>query len=247
MMPGYATSSLERGYARLLGISPMCFHGSDMVLVESRRRDDPEWANWVMPIWLLKLHTTTICSVAPAHVDIAHQLINHLASWPILSPELLAIAQKVTPGADWRQREILAYRQPIPPPCQPGHHPEWLTPAAPGGAWHLSNFDGGTWVIRNRERQIVTHASIKDKGEIQEIATDTDPAYRRRGLAQAVVVAAVATILTRHKAPIFIPDTLDNQASYALARATGFEKVGEMMFWEYELPNWPGFPTATRR
>jgi hypothetical protein len=48
------------------------------------------------------------------------------------------------------------------------------------------------------------------------------------------VKGVVSDILSRDRVPVYVPDTLTNAGSYALARSLGFQKAGEMLLWEVE-------------
>lgn len=96
-----------------------------------------------------------------------------------------------------------------------------------------------TYVVLDQNNRIISCAGIKDHGQINEIAVATGAAYRGQGMGKAVVKRAVADILSRDRLPVYVPDALTNQASYALATSCGFTKVGEMMLWEVEVPDAP--------
>lgn len=98
----------------------------------------------------------------------------------------------------------------------------------------LGNFLIGTYAIFDQDNQIVSCAGIKDHGFINEIAVGTEPEHRKKGMGKAVVACAVADILSRDRIPVYVPDSLTNDGSYALARSLGFEKIGEMMLWEIQ-------------
>ena len=69
----------------------------------------------------------------------------------------------------------------------------------------LDVFDGGVFAILENDR-VASHAGIKDKGLIQEIAVGTEPEFQRRGFGKAVVAAAIRHILAQGKVVVYIPD-----------------------------------------
>jgi RimJ/RimL family protein N-acetyltransferase len=236
---------LKQGYAHLLDAPVAAFESSGLTFIETGRRELPEWANWVIPLWLLDLGPAVICSVAPPYAAVAKTLVESLKANTLLSPEMAHRARQLINAEGWQQREILFFPGQDPPPIfSPAHiwpYPvEKLKPGAAGDAL-LKAFDGTVFVIRNWEEQIVAHAGIKNKGILREIAISVESVYRCKGMGTAVVAEAVTEILAEEKVPVFIPDRLTNTASYALARSLGFAKVGEMLFWEYEQPGWEGF------
>lgn len=241
----HVAQKLKQGYAHLLAAPVAAFESPGLTFVETGKRELPEWANWVIPLWLLSIGPAVICSVAPSHTAVAQTLIESLKSETLLSPKMADKARQLINAEGWRQREILYFPGQEPPPIfGPDHirlYPvEKLKPGAAGDTL-LKAFDGPVFVIRNQAGEIAAHAGIKKKGILREIAVGVEPVYRRKGMGAAVVTEAVTEILAQAKVPIFIPDRLTNTASYALARSLGFAKAGEMLFWEYEQPGWQGF------
>lgn len=238
---------LKQGYARLLDTSVERFAAPGFHFVVTPKRDLPEWANWVHPIWFMKIDDTVICSVSPAYAVRTKQIVVDVAIDTLLSAELLIQVHSITKEQgsvhpEWVQCELLYYPHAYPPDSPSGYLVECLQPSDERSKYFLRNFDGGGYGIRAEDGSIAAHACIKDKGLLQEIAVGTEPAYQRRGMGKAVVAAAVAQILQQGKVPVYWPDSLQNAASYKLAYALGFQKAGEMLFCCYAQSDWVGFP-----
>lgn len=232
---------LKQGYAHLLDVPVEAFETTGLTFIETKMRELPEWANWVMPLWLLCIGSAIICSVAPQYTAVAKTIIESIKTKNLLSPKMLREAHNLIDLEGWQQREIFFYPCQQPPSFVSPYQVEKLKPGTRGDNF-LKGFDGGVFVIRNQGGEIASHAGIKNKGMLNEIAVGTEPAYQRKGMGQAVVAKAVVEIITQDRVPVFIPDKLSNTVSYALARSMSFEKVGEMLFWEYEQSDWKGFP-----
>ncbi|MBX3010080.1 MAG: GNAT family N-acetyltransferase [Caldilineaceae bacterium] len=241
---------LRQGYATLLGVAVERLTMPGIHLVVTPVREQPEWANWVHPIWFFKLADTIVCSASPAYVAAAQQLIDQMRPETFLDSQWMDFAASVT-GAqgpadlEWVQCELLYYPNIEPPKVASDHPVEKLQPTDARSSYFLRNFDGGGYGIRTADGTIAAHACIKDKGLLQEIAVGTELAYRQRGMGKAVVAAAVAQICQQGKVPVYWPDSLTNAASYQLAYSLGFQKVAEMFFCCYAQPDWPGFPLET--
>lgn len=130
--------------------------------------------------------------------------------------------------------EILYYPYDAPPADDPKHRVCKLYREHPEYQKYSQEFSGGTYVICNPDNQIVSWAGIKDHGAINEIAVGTAPEHRKKGMGKAVVACAVVDILSHGRVPVYVPDAITNQGSYALARSLGFEKIGEMLLWEIQ-------------
>jgi len=237
---------LKRGYSKLLGVDPQVFGRPGFVLVETVLREQPEWANWILPLWLFKLQSTVICSVAPRYAARARAAFAEWQPPSLLTPEALAPARWVidAPPADtleWVQAELLYYPHAEPPQQSETHHVEQLHAGAEGSERLLRTFDGGIFAVRAPDGTLAAHAAIKNKGILRELAVGTDEPYRRTGMGKAVVSHAVAHIVGAGQVAVYWPDSLSNRASYALASSVGFEKVAEMCFCCYPEPDWPGF------
>lgn len=240
--PPSILQKLKLGYAHLLDISAEVMDKPGFTLIETSLRDRPEWANWVHPIWLFAIGLTLVCSVSPHYVKRAEIAFGSLPANVLLSAETLALARTVLDdrtarGKEWVQCEVLFYPHRQPPNLASPYQVEKLQPDSDRASRFLRGFDGGVFGIRFENDYIAAHAGIKNKGLLQEIAVGVEEGYRQRGLGKAVVAHAVAAILVQDKVPVYWPDSVKNTASYALAYSLGFEKVAEMCFCCYELPN----------
>ncbi len=238
---------LKQGYAHLLDVLEECFDRPGFTLIETPARDRPEWANWVTPIWVVSLGSGAVCSVSPRYKELAKTIFETATPNDLLSPTLLKKAYSLMNKAGWGQREILFYASQKPLPCITPSQVEQLHSSEKKAHGLLKSFDGGVYAIRNHEGDIISWAGIKNKGIINEIAVETQPDYQQHGMGKAVVAEAVNDIITRGNIPVYIPDTLDNAASYALARSLDFQKIGNEVYWEYTLQNWKGFPLNVRK
>lgn len=235
---------LKQGYAHLLDVPVEYLGRPGFTLVKTARREAPEWANWVMPVWLMSIGAGVVCSVSPQLADRANEVFGALKIEALLTPQLLEEAYRLIDAEGWRQREVYFYPRQQPPTVRTLHQVQGLRSGDRYAERFLSTFDGGVRVILDQGGEIASYAGIKNKGLINEIAVGTEPTYQRREMGKAVVTEAVTHILRKGKVPVFVPSTVTNTASYALARSLGFEKAGEMLFWEYELSDWQGFSSG---
>jgi hypothetical protein len=241
---------LKQGYGYLLDVSADALDNSGFTFVETAWRDQPEWANWVFPVWLFSINSSLICSVSPHYAQLARGAFEALPVEALLKPEILALARTVIDdkpgsGIEWVQCELLFYPHTQPPELEFPYPVEKLQPVDEPARAFIRGFDGGVYGIRVEKNFIAAHAGIKNKELIQEIAVGVEPGYQQRGMGKAVVAYAIADILRQGKVPVYWPDSLENKASYALADSLGFQKVATMLFCAYELPNWQGFPVNT--
>ncbi|MEZ4863544.1 MAG: GNAT family N-acetyltransferase [Caldilineaceae bacterium] len=257
-------AQLQQGYAQMLDVSVERMRTPGLHVVVTPRRDQPEWANWVHPVWFFKLEETVVCSVSPVYATKAKAVLAAVKLASLLDTDLLTVMQQITAQQstrgqstteqsatavhpaemEWVQCELLYYPYASPPQLSSQHVVENLQPTDDNVRGLLRLFDGGVYGIRAEDGTIAAHGCIKDKGLVHEIAVGTEVAYRQRGMGKAVVAAAVAQILERGKVPVYWPDSLQNLASYRLAYALGFQKAAEMLFCCYALPDWAGFPLA---
>lgn len=238
---------LKQGYAHLLDTTVETLATPGLHWVVSPKRDQPEWANWVHPIWFFKMENSVVCSVSPTYATRTQQIMADVVMASLLDRALLTRAHLITDGQsalelEWVQCELLYYPHADPPVLRSDHAIEPLQPTDERSRRFLRNFDGGVYGLRAEDGVMAAHAFIKNKGALQEIAVGTEPAYQRRGLGKAVVAAAVAQILRQGKVPVYWPDSLQNTGSYRLAYALGLQKVAEMLFCCYAQPDWEGFP-----
>ena len=236
---------LRQGYAQLMGVPEDAFGRGGLVIEVTSARLLPEWANWMIPIWFVALGpSTTVCAVAPPCAEAVRAAPGARAMESLLRPELLDAGRQVVKEGEWTCQEILVYDSADPPEVQTPHHVRKLAPGPEEWNGYLRRFDGGVYAVCDERGGVCAHAGIKNKGTLQEIAVGVDPQFRQRGLGKAVVARAVAGILADGKLPVYVPDTLTNVGSYALATSLGLVKAGETLYWEYELPDWKGFPLA---
>lgn len=240
---------LKQGYAQLLDTTIETLTPPGLHFVVTPKRDQPEWANWVHPIWFFKIDNSVVCSVSPSYATRTQAMMAGAVMDTLLADRLLRRAQAITAeqnavALEWVRCELLYYPDADPPALSTGYPVEPLQPTDERSRAFLRNFDGGVYGIRAADGVMAAHAFIKNKGVLQEIAVGTEPAYQRRGLGRAVVAAAVARILQQGKVPVYWPDSLANVNSYRLAYAVGFQKVAEMLFCCYAQPEWSGFPLS---
>lgn len=154
----------------------------------------------------------------------------------MLSPNLLEEAQNCFGASGWQPLEILYYPHQMIPADEQRHPFTKLAPEHPEFEKFSRAFSGHTYAVLDQNKRILSWAGIKDHGNINEIAVGTEAAYRNKGMGKAVVMSAVADILSHGRVPVYVPDKLTNVSSYALAYSCGFLKGGEMMLWEVEAP-----------
>ncbi|HSH02228.1 MAG TPA: hypothetical protein VLL52_06865, partial [Anaerolineae bacterium] len=157
----------QKGYERLLGVTGGWAEGGGFVLVETERRHEPEWANWVLPIWFLRWGEMRVCSVAPDKRGVVERL------WPLVAGEegllgagLLAAARaEVGLAAEgWHGREILAYLGGEVWLDDDWGAVAWLTGDSADGYRFLNYFDGGVGVLRSEAGEVMSYVGVKDKG-----------------------------------------------------------------------------------
>jgi GNAT superfamily N-acetyltransferase len=222
------------GYAALMDVDETLFSTPGVHTVETAVRDRPEWANWLIPIWFIRINAAMVCSVSPAYREVADNTIGLLSHVSLLDPDLAPQVTALTIGGEWRQREIFVYPTKATPNATHQQEVVHLTAGhGPQAQSLLKVFDGGVFAILDNG-QVASHAGIKNKGLIQEIAVGTRPNWQKRGFGKAVVAAAVGHILTQQKVVTYVPDLLGNTASYALARSLGFAKFAETLLWDFE-------------
>jgi GNAT superfamily N-acetyltransferase len=227
-------AKLKHGYASLLGAPAAAFDQPGFRLEVLEARSQVAWGDWLQPIWAVSLFSTTLCTVAPMYAAQTASIFGALAAPSLLSPNLLDTLQGCFGPAGWQPLEILVYPS-VSILLEPTTRAVTrLDPLHPEYKKYSTEFSGGTYAVLNGEGRILAWAGIKDHGSINEIAVGTDPQHRRQGLGKAVLSWAVAEILARGRVPVYVPDALDNAASYALARSLGFEKIGEMLLWEVQ-------------
>jgi RimJ/RimL family protein N-acetyltransferase len=233
--PTDLTSKLKSGHARLISAPSDAFETPGLRFEVVEKRSQVAWGgNWFQPVWAVRLFQTTVCTVAPEYAQQARAVLAPFQDRSLLSPELLLALQNCFGSAGWQALEIFAYPHSSPPPGAPKHPVSKLAPEHPEYPAYTREFSGGTYAIFAPDGRIAAYAGVKDHGWINEIAVGTEPEHRNKGMGTAVVTRAVAAILSRARVPVYVPDDLSNQGSYALARAVGFEKVGEMLLWEVQ-------------
>lgn len=237
---------LKEGYAHLLNAPLSAFDQSGFILIETNIRDEPEWASWIQPVWLFSMGSVVICSVSPRYTAQTETMLKGILPNELLDRGILHKASSIIADKEWVQCELFFYPSLQSPKQSFPYTVEALQPGEKGAEKLLRNFDGGVYVIRNSAGQIASHAAVKNKGLIREIAVGTQPSYRRQGMGRAVVAYAIHEILAIGCVPTYWPDSLENTPSYALAQSIGFVKVAQMLFCAYERPGWPGFLTNSK-
>lgn len=163
---------LKQGYAQLLGVSAEVMDKPGVTFAVTTRRHQPEWANYVFPIWLFALADTLVCSVAPeyaapARIAFAQLAVNVLLRGETLTRAQSLIAAEPTAGREWVQCELFFYPY-LQPPALSYHGPQSRPSALGSPGWgrcHLcpGRFCGG----RARRR--------RDPGSAAETSGAPDP------------------------------------------------------------------------
>lgn len=225
-------TKLKLGYAALIGASDMAFNTPGFILEISEKRAEVAWENWYQPIWLVTIYDSTVCVVAPQYAAMAERVFGSVLPGSLLSSTFINEVQGRFGSQGWQPFEIFYYPDSQITLHRSSHQVLKLTPEHPEYRKFSEAFSGNTYVVMAPDRQILSWAGIKDHGYINEIAVGTEAGYQRKGMGKAVVAHAVADIFSRDRVPVYVPDTLSNAGSYALAESLGFEKVGEMLLWE---------------
>jgi hypothetical protein len=236
MEPGITTTKkLKSGYAGLIGAPAAAFDRNGLVFEVLERRAQGAWGgNWFQPIWAVSLGQATVCAVAPEYAGQAKSVMGSFHFDALLSPELVSAVQQCFVPGEWQALEIFYYPEASIALGELQYPVAKLSAGHPEYAAYSAEFSGGSYVILDRNQRIISCAGIKDHGAINEISVATELEYRQKGMGRAVVSRAVADILSRNCVPVYVPDALTNQGSYALARSMGFEKAGEMLLWEVQ-------------
>ncbi|MFB6135725.1 MAG: GNAT family N-acetyltransferase [Halobacteriaceae archaeon] len=229
---------LVEAYAGVLDASPSDFSRGRATVVATERRRRPYWGSWVRHVWCLAVDGAVVCSAVPrvapalreALADPPASLLDHAARSRVRG----AVGDAV-PEGEWVQREVLHYPDAAPPDpdADPDHDVDHVSPDevdAAGGVVPDAPFDGAFVVCA--DGRPVSYAGLKRHGDVVELATGTLPGYRRRGMVTAATARAVEAVLDRGSVPVYVPDSPGNEASYALAAAVGFERVGELLCHE---------------
>ena len=236
-----ALAKLKRGYAQLLDVSVRAFAVKGLVTGVTRRRESPDWADWLVPVWLMSMDGATICSVAPRFAEPVSKALKGL----VFHDPLLPLTRQILEEACGDQRfwpvELFAYLRPNPPEPPSQTRIDLLATGDPHAKQVLGDFDGEVYAVRDDQGHILAHAGIKNRGLIQEIAVLTKEPHRNQGLGKALVAHATREILARGLMPVYSPNRMDNKSSYRVVNTLGFEKVGEMLMLMYRVPSWTGF------
>jgi GNAT superfamily N-acetyltransferase len=134
---------------------------------------------------------------------------------------------------------------------QPAPLPEvgtWRRSDDPGLPSWLLPFNGAVLVATDRAGRYAAGVGIKQHNRFgHEIAVETNPDSRGRGLARALVAQAARHVLAAGAIPIYIHD-LDNTGSAHVAKAAGFPDRGWRWLGLAEQPIAPPYETlATRK
>lgn len=227
-------AKLLEGYARLLDVPVAQLREPGFHFIVTSRRNEPEWSRWVQPAWFFATGSTVVCSVSPRYEAPVSAVYKKLTTTQLINIQTLNAAQSALPQLDWLQCELLYYPL-LEPPRPSTDHLAFLLSCGDKEAQRLLNiFDGGVFAVRNERGHVLSHAGIKDKGLVQEIAVGTESEFRGQGMGRSVVAAAVDWILKKELVPTYWPDSLTNEASYRLAASVGFVKMAEMLFCAYE-------------
>jgi hypothetical protein len=237
---------LKQGYAEYFQVAPDIFTTPGLRIIETIVRDQPVWDRVRMPVWMVSIPPASLCCVAPRYAKDVRSVLRACAGRSLCDPQLLRQCQQTLGQVGWHAHEILYYPHVHPPVAKASCTIQQFNAAASIGAFSgaqsfLQDFASGVYIVQNdvlsihTALRILAWVGVKDNHLIQELAVNTQPEHRRKGFAQALVARAVADILTRKQVPVYVPDALDNLPSYALAKSLGFEKAGEMLYWEVEI------------
>jgi hypothetical protein len=232
---------LKQGYAHILDTSVRAFDKPGFVMAVTRRRVATDWADSAVPIWFFSTGTNTICSVAPEYADKVDSIFGSQHIESLIAAKWLEAGQRLIDNHQWSAYEVFTFLGDLPPQCDTTHQISKLSLDSPNTEKLMRNFDGDIYAIVDEQQQIQAHAGLKNLGIIQEMGILTQPQCRGQSMGKAVVAHATAQILAQHLVPVYIPNRLDNAASYALAKSLGYEKVGEMLMVEYRTPDWAGY------
>jgi GNAT superfamily N-acetyltransferase len=114
--------------------------------------------------------------------------------------------------------------------------PSWLLP-----------FDGAVLVATDPAGRYAAGVGIKKHNRFgHELAVHTDPDFRNRGLARALVAQAARHVLAAGAIPIYVHD-VDNAGSAHVAEAAGFPERGWRWLGLAEQPIRPAPPAVPPR
>jgi ribosomal protein S18 acetylase RimI-like enzyme len=181
-------------------------------------RDEPEWDGVVRPMLGVETPTGTIISVSPGAVSEAEQLAR--GGVAALSAGIGAVF-----GQDGEKLGFGIFRY-LDHLVDLDDLGEWVDSddvRLPG--W-LRPFNGGILIVCDEANHYMAGVGLKrHDGFGSEIAVGTEPEFRGRGLARRLVTTAARHLL-RAGVTVTYEHALDNDASGAVASASGFSDRG---------------------
>ncbi|MFU8853718.1 GNAT family N-acetyltransferase [Micromonospora sp. SL1-18] len=193
--------------------------GPGLHVVRSRRRAQPAWDGRQRPAIAVASPECAILSVPPERVD-AVRALAHGRSAEELLPMLPAAV-----GAPQFTTHAGLFRWSTSPAPLPDVG-EWVPPATSGLPPWLRLFDREVLVVRDADGRYLAGAGIKRHDAYgHELAVDTVPAARGRGLARRLVAQAARRVLDEGAIPTYL-HTFGNRSSARVAEAAGFPDRG---------------------
>lgn len=201
-------------------------------------RDRPGWnGETILGLGVESPHGTVL-SLSP-----------RLLATPIVDPRSIAVALR-SPGAAievpalLRRPDLILARAVFRWSEAPASLPEigeWMNRDEPRLPVWLRPFNGGALVAWDAEGRYAAGVGIKrHNSHAHEIAVQTDPAHRGRGMARLLVAQAARRIIASGALPLYLHEA-HNAASAKVAAAAGFPDRGWRVLGLYPAPvNAPG-------
>ncbi|WP_353890649.1 GNAT family N-acetyltransferase [Micromonospora sp. WMMA1363] len=199
--------------------------GPGLHVVRSHRRALPAWDGRLRPAIAVSVGGSTVLSVPPDRVTAARDLARDC-------PRRLLPGLPVAVGhAGWAVHDDV-FRWSRAPAKLPDVG-EWVAPTVPGLPPWLRLFDQPVLVVWDDRGRYLAGAGVKWHDAYgRELAVETVPAARGRGLARRLVAQAARRVLDEGAVPTYLHNRR-NGASARVAEAAGFPDRGWRSFGVY--------------
>ncbi len=225
------SSHLERFFAGELGAPADLLHEPGTHLISSPSREEPRWLGFLVPLLIVGHGPSTVVSIREDLLPAAERLVRGATRRvpPDVVSGLQDLVEARVPGIRRLVGHALYCDSERFRPAR-AHAVETLPPGGHDPGFFLRHFDGPVFVTRERGGEVSAWSALKLKGEdVWEVSVSTDPRFRGRGLAKAVVSAATEYVLERGRVPLYVHED-SNPASTRVARSLGYHVFAREAF-----------------